>query len=531
MTPQKSNTLALAQRPASVTEQDRLRNMRNAWKAYNGDLENPLKVEVGQPDDNVTLNRCGPIVDKGVSFLFGQAVKIEAVAEAQNVAAIIESLKDEPDEEDDPQPSADGTPPPPAAPKPPKATPKPATPIQDWINGFWGDDDDRMTLLSNAALNGGVCGQAFLKLVPPGPRARYPRLVVLDPTLLRVITSPDDCTVALAYIIEYPAGNDMQKRQVITRIDPDNSTGEYGGDDPNDTWTIYNYVRTTANSVLDAPWVLVGEPLEWPYPFPPIFDGQNLPNPNERWGRPDITPDIIKVNKALNFTESNTARIIKYHAHPKTYAIGTGAKTIDVGVNEMIVFDSPDAKIGNLEMTSDLGSSLNFAATLRSDMDEQSRVPAVALGRLADLPKGNISGVALQLLFQPLIEKTVQKRRLYGQLIRAITRAALVLGDVIAVEEWEDYEIELHWQNLLPVDDLAAAQTALALVEVGVSQDTVIQELGYDPDAEAAKQAARDAKNPKPAPPIPPAPGGKPPVQQVVTADQNQQNDAGMGSH
>lgn len=533
MLPNRPSTLALAQRAPNQTEQERLRRMQDAWKAYNGDFPNPLHVDPDQPDDNVTVNRCGPIVDKGVSFLFGQAVKIEAVAESQNVQAILDAMNDQPEPDDDeapPTPPADGSPIPPAKVKKPKATPKLPTPIQDWINGFWGDDDDRMALLSRAGLNGGVCGQAFVKLVPAAPGRKYPRMVVLDPQLVRVITAPDDCDLVLAYVIQYPAGNGMQKRQVITRIDPDNNAGEFGGQDPDDTWTIYNYQRDVSNNQINAPWRLVGEPVEWAYPFPPIFDRQNLTNPNEHWGRPDLSPDLLKMNLALNFIESNTARILKYHAHPKTYVVGSGARDVEVKVNGVICFDSPDAKIGNLEMNSDLGSSLNFAETLRSDMDEESRVPAVALGRLESLPKGNISGVALQLLFQPLIEKTIQKRRLYGQLIREITRAALVMGGLITTADWEDYEVELHWQNLLPVDDLAAAQTALALIQVGVSEDTVIQELGYDPDAEAAKVAARQAKSPPAPAPIPPAGEVKMvPAGQVIATDQQQQTEVGMG--
>lgn len=527
MQPTRQNTLALAQREPNQAESERSRRMKDAWKAYNGDFPNPLQVDADQPDDNITVNRCSPIVDKGVSFLFGQVVKIEPVAESQNVQAMIEAMETEPDE---PAPTADGAPIAPHHAKP-KKKPTPPTPVQDWINGFWGDDDDRMALLSNVALNGGVCGQTFVKLMPAAPGRRYPRMVVIDPQLVRVITQPDDCDVVLAYIIQYPAGNGIQTRQVITRIDPDNNAGEYGGLDPDDTWTIYNYQRNVSNNQINAAWQLVGQPVEWPYPFPPIFDRQNLPNPNEHWGRPDLTPDLVKINLGLNFIESNTARIIKYHAHPKTFVTGSGARDVEVKVSGVICFDSPDAKVGNLEMHSDLSSSLNFAETLRSDMDEQSRVPAVALGRLESLPKGNISGVALQLLFQPLIEKTIQKRRLYGQLIREITRAALVLSGQIDLADWDDYEVELHWQNLLPVDDLAAAQTGLALIQIGVSEDTVIQELGYDPDAEAAKSAARASQNPPaPAPKSPAQPGGMVPVAQVITTDKQQQNNVGEGN-
>src|SRR5215472_15190048 len=138
-----AQTLATA--PVPRADQERKRQMKEAWKAYRGEFQPPLKVAQGQSDDNVITNSCGPIVDKGTSWLFGQPVKIEA--------------KD--------------------------------AKCQDFLDGFWGDDDDKMSLLSDVALNGGVCGQAFVKLIPIQGKMKYPRVVVLDPQLVRIVTSPD----------------------------------------------------------------------------------------------------------------------------------------------------------------------------------------------------------------------------------------------------------------------------------------------------------------------------------------------------
>ena len=446
----------LAQAPTPQVDQDRKQQMQQAWKAYSGEFQPPLKVEPNQPDDNVISNRCAPIVDKGVSFLFGQTLKIEVTDEATDA-----------DDEDD--------------------TP---SPMQDFLDGLWGDDDDRMTLLSKMAINGGAFGQVFVKIIPPQGTMRYPRIVNLDPRIVRIVTDPEDCDLHLAYIIEYPGTNDLQKRQIIARVDPDGLAAVAGPQELDDTWTITNYLR---KGQLGS-WLQVGESEEWPYPFAPILTCQNLPNPNEAWGKPDLTPDLINQNKVLNFIQSNTSRIIKYHGHPITFATGVQASQISISVDDVLCLPAPDSKLEKLAAHSDLGGLLNFAAVVRDDMDEQSRVPSVALGRLESLPKGNISGVALQLLFQPLIEKTVMKQRLYGKLIREICRAVLVIAELISVEQFEDYKIEVHWQNLLPVDDLAAAQTGLLLVQLGVSQATVQQQLGYNPDDEAEKKAQEDAQ-------------------------------------
>jgi hypothetical protein len=446
----QSEAKTLAQADCPQADLDRKQNIKLAWKAYRGELQDPLKVKRGESNDNVKTNRCAPVVDKGVSFLFGPVLGIEATDEAS----------------------------------------QPDTDKQECLDGTWGDDDEKMTLLCKMATNGGVCGQIFLKLIPPQGSSLYPRLVVLDPSLIRIVTPPDDCDLILAYIIEYAAGKDEQKRQIIARVDPDSDTASVGPDDIADTWTISNYVKRGQSTT----WTSTGETEDWPYPFAPIFTTQNLPNPNEPWGVPDLTPDLIAMNNVLNFVQSNTARIIKYHAHPKTIARGVHADQVTVSPDDILFVPSMDSDIKNLEMESDLSSSLNFASVLRTDMDEQSRVPAVALGRLQDMPRGDVTGIALQLMFQPLLEKTTLKRRTSGSLIRAVSRAILVIMGKISIDEYENYPIGLHWAELLPTDALKSAQTALLYRQLSVSDATLLKRLGFDPEEEAEKLAQEDAR-------------------------------------
>lgn len=463
----------LAEAPPTQADNKRRQAQQLAWKSYRGELEDPLKVDKAQPNDNVRINRCSPIADKGVSFLFGQVLKIEC---------------------DD----------------------------QDELDAFWGDDDDKMTMLAKIAMNGAVCGQPFVKLIPsPDDPKAPPRMVILDPMLLRIITLPDDCELHVGYIIEYPVNADLQKRQIIARVDPRNDLYALGEKDLEDNWTITNYSRKGDQGV----WQQDGTPEEWLYPFPPVFTCQNLPNPNEPWGMPDLTPDLIGMNKNLNFMLSNISRIIKYHGHPKTWAKGIRAAQLQVAVDQTLVLESPDAQLNVITPMENFSGLLSVVADLRSDMDEQSRVPAVALGRMTDMPKGNISGVALQLLFQPLLEKTVLKRRLYGKLIREVSRAALVLMGAIGIEDYSTYDIQLNWQPLLPSDDLQAAQEAILLQQLGVSQSTILAGLGMDADDEADKVAEEDKKKLvkySQGQGLPPAPPAMPGQQMIQQANQQQ---------
>jgi hypothetical protein len=293
-----------------------------------------------------------------------------------------------------------------------------------------------------------------------------------------VQTDPQDVDKVLLYCIEYQLPTTVNGKPAFMTLREEVQRQD------DDTWLIGHWSRIGDR----APWSPAGDPIAWPYTFPPIFSCQNLPYPHEYWGRADLTPDIIHVNDALNLVQSNVNRVLKLYGQPVIFASGTGQSVIDIKPGKIIGLPTPDAHIGSVPITSDLANALSFAANLRSDMDEQSRVPGVALGRIADLPRGAISGVALQLLFQPLIEKTVMKQRLYGKLIIDITQALLKLAN------YGDLDVDISWQNLLPVDDLAAAQTSLILKQLGVSDATIMMQLGYDPDDEMEKSQTEDAK-------------------------------------
>lgn len=446
--------------PLSQDEQARRQTMANAWKAYKGRFDPPLKKKDGKSaaKENTLSNRCAPIVNTGRDFLFGEKIAFEV---------------GDPDDDDSDVVIVD------------------AEAANKALCAAWGDDDDKMTLLGKIAMNGAICGHEFVRILPnPYPR-HAPRLVNIDPQSVTMIVDDDDCETVYAYIIEYTVNLSksvtITKRLSIWRVDPDGLAVTEGGYDPDSTWMMQAFEKRGENGKLQP----VDDPIEWPYPFAPIVDAQNLPNPNEAYGLSDLPPELIGINESLNFSQSNTAKILKFHAHPKTIVTGADAAQVQAAVEDVTCLpEGADAKL--LEMHGDLASSMAFQDNLRSDMDEQSAVPAVALGRIRDLPLGNISGVAIQILYRPLVQKTTIKRRLYGKLIREVCRRVLT---VMGVMEYDPYlPIEIHWPDLLPVDDMAAAQTAMALDQLGVSKETLLTRLGFDAKAELAKNADEAAQ-------------------------------------
>jgi hypothetical protein len=298
------------------------------------------------------------------------------------------------------------------------------------------------------------------------PSTPYPRLVILDPATVTPIWEPDDIEKVLRYRIQYPAVNLKTGKPIVIRqlIEQDGAT-----------WRITDQV-SRADSTQ---WVTTAE-ATWPYPWPPIVDCQNLPNPNEYWGISDLEEDVLQLNGAINFVLSNLARIVRFHAHPKTWGKGFTAQQLSIAVDETIVLPSPDAELRNLEMLNDLSSSIALYERLQEALHEISRIPEVATGKLDRI--GQLSGVALAILYQPLLEKTESKRRTYGDMLVELNRRLLALGG-----HGEDNRTVLHWPELLPRDPLQERQAALLDQQLGVSADTILQRLGFDPDLEREK--------------------------------------------
>jgi hypothetical protein len=402
---------------------DRIRSERiaRAWAIYRGDHPRPLRVREGEPDDNVILNLAGLVVDTGVDALFGQELGIAA------------------------EPGAE------------------ASEARDWLDAAWERNRGMLTLQA-AATNGAVSGQAALRILPAEGRIP-PRLVVVDPQMLRVVWAPDDVGVVLGYAICWMTRDDrsqpLERRQLIQRDGAQ--------------WVISDQQRAGAGRWQAMP---DGETV-WPYPWPPIVDCQNLPEPNAWWGRPDLTSDVLDTQAAVNRVLSNAARVQRIHGHPKVWAKGVGdGEGLDVAPDEAILLPDTDSEIGTLEPRSHVADHVELYRVVKASLHEIARVPEITAGRLEGI--GQLSGLALQILYGPLVRKTETKRRLYGELVRTVSQRMLELAGFGA-----EVEVDLHWPEVVPSDDLEQATAAEALQRAGVSRATALQAMGYDPEAEA----------------------------------------------
>jgi len=420
-----NSTVGVGFSPLTQAHKERQALFAAFWAYYRGRHKKPLKVRPGTSDDNVTLNLSKRIVNKGVQFLFGKSVDFE-----------IDGTTDE------------------------------RTTEELYLDSVWGPDERKHTLLQSVALNGGVTGTPVVRLYEPEPNTpnALPRVVNLDPSLLDVVTHDDDIDDVQSYRLTWMSGK-LWKRH---RIDLQE----------NGLW----YVTAEIAKPNSPDWQEVPtESAPWPYEFAPIITAQNLPCPNEFWGMSDL--EEADINDAINFTASNIARILKFHAHPKT--IGTGFspdQLLNTAIDEFWAITDPAAKVFNLEMQSDLTSAYNYLSMLKQMYAKVSGVPDLDP---AVVNVGALSGFALRILYGDLIETTQTKRNTYGALLSEINQRVLA---VAGIAEYGSVTVANVWQDPLPSNDKEQAETLKIDKENGLSTETYLTRRGYDAEAEMERR-------------------------------------------
>jgi hypothetical protein len=385
------------------------------------------KAPIKSADDAIVVNFIGLQVDRSVANLFGKEPSFDLPGESDS-------------------------------------------PMQLFIDEVW-RVNRKQNLLKQLATYGAEAGTCYVKILPDGAVSKQgayiPRLVVLDPATVSMDALPEDVETIIRYTIAYAIGD-----KAIKQVSEHDAETGY--------WNITDY-----ESINGARWTETNK-QEWEYDFAPIVHWQNLSEPGSVYGRPDITADLIDLQDKINFVSSNTAKIIKYHAYPKTWARGfTNQARVQWGVDDMVTTSDPNAVIQNLEMQSDLSSSLAFIRYLRQSMFDIAR--SVDIDSLAD-KLGALTNFGLRVLYQDALSKLEEKRGLYGEGIVEINHRLLELA---GAPDTDGGEVE--WPDLLPANDTEVALALRTDLELGlVSKQTASGLRNYvweDEEARIANEA------------------------------------------
>ena len=216
------------------------------------------------------------------------------------------------------------------------------------------------------------------------------------------------------------------------------------------------------------------DPVEYPnkYKVIPFTFLRNLTVAGRNEGFSDLD-DVIPLNVELNLKRSNVSEIIDYHAAPITIVYGAKVGNLEKGANKMWGGLAKDARVENLELKSDLAASATYIADLKLSMCEVGGIPETVLGGAQAI--SNTSGVALQYINLPLIEKTRVKRMNtedgLEELNKLIFLVSLLEGlikkpDDIPLRDFFFNEVTLP--DTLPKDTLLELQQIQSEMKIGI---------------------------------------------------------------
>jgi hypothetical protein len=218
-----------------------------------------------------------------------------------------------------------------------------------------------------------------------------------------------------------------------------------------------------------------------PYGFIPFIIYPNLREPKKFWGISDL-PQIMEPQRELNRAMSQLSRILELSGNPIA-VLENVEESEDIAVKPGAVWNIPeDAKAYLLDLLQGGGVSLHidYINLLYRILHDVSESPRAAFGGT----ERNLSGVALEIELQPLLQKVRRKRVIRTAAYNRRNALILRLVEKYQGESFGDYRLRVVWGPVLPRDMAQMVSNEQSLVQTGIhSRRTAMDELGIK-DAE-----------------------------------------------
>ena len=218
-----------------------------------------------------------------------------------------------------------------------------------------------------------------------------------------------------------------------------------------------------------------------PWGFLPVVHIQNVAQPYYYEGVSDVEP-LIPLQDELNTRLSDRASRITFQSF-KMY-LGKGIEGFEdkpISPGRMWHTDNPDASIQEFGGDAAAPSEDLHIAEIREAMDKTSGVTPIMAGILKDRLGNLTSAVALRLTFIGMLNKNERKRHTYSEGLKRICRMVLSILDTANVYKTSDQErdVEIVFASPMPEDTMEKLHEAQIKRELGVPEEQVLKELGY----------------------------------------------------
>jgi hypothetical protein len=322
-----------------------------------------------------------------------------------------------------------------------------------------------------------VLGDAAIK-VTWDPAARGPVVAAVDPATLVASWRADDPRRLDAIRQTYPLSGAAAAQALGPGFDA-------RGLDPVRVYEVAEHWTASRWMVALAGQTVRDEPN--PYGWIPYVVAANNPRPHEFWGESDLV-DLYEVCRELNARLSVLSRVLELSGAPIAVLENVdGSEGITVGPGAK--WELPEgAKAYLLDLLGGGGVNLHidYVNLLYRALHDLSETPRTAFGDSGR----TLSGAALEVEIQPLVQKVHRKRRMWEGVFRERNARILDLLERFGGQELGGLRRTVTiWPSVLPSDTDNAVRNAVQLVAHGIhSRRTAIAELGGDdPEGEMAR--------------------------------------------
>jgi len=220
-----------------------------------------------------------------------------------------------------------------------------------------------------------------------------------------------------------------------------------------------------------------------PYGFIPFIIYPNLREPKKFWGISDLS-QIMESQRELNRAMSQLSRILELSGNPIA-VLENVEESEDIAVRPGAVWNLPeDTKAYLLDLLQGGGVRLHidYINLLYRILHDVSESPRAAFGGT----ERDLSGVALEIELQPLLQKVRRKRIIRTAVYNRRNKMILKLVEKYRGESFGDNHLRVVWGPVLPQDLARLVSNEQTLVQTGIhSRRRAMDEVGVkDPEME-----------------------------------------------
>lgn len=410
----------------------RLQTYRTNWQRFRG--ESPASIE--NLADRARFNLYRPIVSKRAAWLAGKGQRIIAPKGNEQVAAVVDKMW-----------RRNGL---------PRLIRRTAKMMLITGDAFW-----YFSLVT--AKNG----------QPLSPDKWYVRVTLLDPSYVFPFWTEDDLSTPSGVLIQFPYHAKLEDEAapsthlyslIATRTQLE-------------LYTDQRLVKKEPNRLGTLPIIHMASDNVGTSPYgTSIFE--------------DLHPFITEYNRA----SLNIGRIIDYHAEPTTVIMGGRLSDLQRGTGKIWSGLPQDAKIETLKLEGNLGIVDNQLKRLEEHIYRTARTPRIAYDS-EGLSISNSSAIALQLLFQPLVEATHELTEDISPGIEQGSALMLLMHKVFMNEDLtlladdaeRALEVTMEFKSIIPRDEAAELDMLIKKKEAGlISEAACLRQLAENNDTERA---------------------------------------------